>query len=288
MNLYCHVTVTQPRPISETSAPKFRTLPLQAMYRTRANCKLKFPWHHNSEPGSCAVLVSYRKIKLSLQELSHLSCWLQFSRIFDSYFQVVENFHFVPPAETHEHRGMSNTETAHQLYLYFHLSSNRVPAVERNQDILTSGSEVTGYKGRMGILTGAREHGNCFDQGIKCFCEIFWHEADNRLYSFNLKHDLTVGINCKINLTTYFACAQPQHGGGERAIVRINATQLWILFQGINWNCATSLSILVIIVNFSVTATCVFYLSWPLSWTSPWTFNCRNSDHKIADLEHVK
>jgi len=26
---------------------------------------------------------------------------------------------------------------------------------------------------------------------------------------------LTVGINYKINLTTYFACAYPQHGGGE-------------------------------------------------------------------------
>jgi len=86
---------------------------------------------------------------------------------------VVENSHFVPSADTHEHRGMPNTETAHHLYLYFHLSSNRVPGVGRNQDILTSGSEVTGYKRRMGILTGAREHGKCFDQGIKCFCEIF-------------------------------------------------------------------------------------------------------------------
>jgi len=45
--------------------------------------------------------------------------------------------------------------------------------VGRNQDILTSGSEATGYKRRMGIPTGAREHGNCFDQGIKWFCEIF-------------------------------------------------------------------------------------------------------------------
>jgi len=39
------------------------------------------------------------------------------------------------------------------------------------------------------------------------FARYFLHEADNRLYSFNLKHDLTVGINFKINLTTYFACA---------------------------------------------------------------------------------
>jgi len=29
--------------------------------------------------------------------------------------------------------------------------------------------------------------------------DIFGIEADNRLYSFNLKHDLTVGINYKIN-----------------------------------------------------------------------------------------
>jgi len=58
-------------------------------------------------------------------------------------------------------------------YTYFHLSSNSNPAVGRNQDILTSGSEATGYKRRMGIFSDAREHGNCFDQGIKCFCEIF-------------------------------------------------------------------------------------------------------------------
>jgi len=32
-------------------------------------------------------------------------------------FQVVANSHFVFPAETHEHRGMSNTDTAHQLCL---------------------------------------------------------------------------------------------------------------------------------------------------------------------------
>ena len=32
-------------------------------------------------------------------------------------FQVVANSHFVPPANTHEHRGMPNTETAPQLYL---------------------------------------------------------------------------------------------------------------------------------------------------------------------------
>jgi len=44
------------------------------------------------------------------------------------------------------------------------------------------------------------------------------------LYSFNLMHDLTVGINYKINLITYFACAYPQHGGGG-VIIRFNATK---------------------------------------------------------------
>jgi len=34
-----------------------------------------------------------------------------------------------------------------------------------------------------------------------------------------------VGINYKINLTTYFSCAYPQHGGGERVIIIINATK---------------------------------------------------------------
>ena len=32
-------------------------------------------------------------------------------------FQVVANSLFIPPADTHEHMGMPNTETAHQLYL---------------------------------------------------------------------------------------------------------------------------------------------------------------------------
>jgi len=45
------------------------------------------------------------------------------------------------------------------------------------------------------------------------------------LYLFNLKHDLTDGINYKIHLITYFACAYPQHGGGEEVIIRINATK---------------------------------------------------------------
>jgi len=36
---------------------------------------------------------------------------------------------------------------------------------------------------------------------------------------------LTVSINYKIDLITHFACAYPQHGGGEGAIIRINATK---------------------------------------------------------------
>jgi len=77
VNLCCHVTVTQWRPILELSAPKFRNLPLQAVERTCVNCKLKIAWHYNSEPNSCAVWLSYRKIKPPLQELNQLSCWLQ-------------------------------------------------------------------------------------------------------------------------------------------------------------------------------------------------------------------
>jgi len=45
------------------------------------------------------------------------------------------------------------------------------------------------------------------------------------LHSFNLKHDLTGGINFKINLIMYFAWAYRQHGDGERVIIRINATK---------------------------------------------------------------
>jgi len=45
------------------------------------------------------------------------------------------------------------------------------------------------------------------------------------LYSFDLKHDLTGGINYKINLIMYFAWAYPQHVDGERIIIRINATK---------------------------------------------------------------
>jgi len=121
VNICWHVTVTQWRSIWELSASKFRNLPLQAMQRTWVNCKLKIAWHNNSETALCAAWVSYRKIKLSLQELSQLSCWLQ---VFYKFlilcpnFHVVANSHIVPPADTHEHRGMPSTGTSHQLYLF--------------------------------------------------------------------------------------------------------------------------------------------------------------------------
>jgi len=57
-------------------------------------------------------------MKPSLQELSQFSCSLQVFYKFlvlSPNFQVVANSLFVPPADTQEHRGMPNTETAHQL-----------------------------------------------------------------------------------------------------------------------------------------------------------------------------
>ena len=53
---------------------------------------------------------------------------------------------------------------------------------DENEDILTLGSEVNGQKRRMGMLSGAQKHPNCFDQGIKCFARYFWLEAVIRLY----------------------------------------------------------------------------------------------------------
>jgi len=50
------------RPTVEQSARKFRNLPLQAKEQTWVNCKIITAWHQNSEPGSCAVWVSYRQI----------------------------------------------------------------------------------------------------------------------------------------------------------------------------------------------------------------------------------
>jgi len=37
-------------------------LPLQAKKRAQVICNLITAWHQNSEPGSCAVRVSYRLI----------------------------------------------------------------------------------------------------------------------------------------------------------------------------------------------------------------------------------
>jgi len=51
VNLCCHVTVTQWRPILELSAPKFRKLPLQAMQRTWVHGKLKIAWTRTVNPA---------------------------------------------------------------------------------------------------------------------------------------------------------------------------------------------------------------------------------------------
>jgi len=52
------------------------------------------------------------------------------------------------------------------------------------------------------MLTGAQKHVNFLIRLLKVFARYF--EADNRLFSVNLKHDLMVGINYKINLITHF------------------------------------------------------------------------------------
>ena len=117
------------------------------------------------------------------------------------------------------------------------------------------------------MLSGAQKHVNCFDQSIKCFCEIFLIWDGQPFFSVNVNHDLMVGINYKINVVMhyYLSCAYPQHGGDERVITR-KCNEYWLLFQDNN---ETALSILVINVNFSITATCVLYLSWLINWTSP-------------------
>jgi len=56
---------------------------------------------------------------------------------------VVANSLFVSSADTHEHRGCQ-TLKQRTSSTYFHSSSKTNPAVERNEDILTSGSEVIG------------------------------------------------------------------------------------------------------------------------------------------------
>jgi len=58
----CHVIVTQWRPTVKKSARKFDNLPPQAKGRIWVSCNLTTAWHQNSEPGSCAVWVSYHKI----------------------------------------------------------------------------------------------------------------------------------------------------------------------------------------------------------------------------------
>jgi len=92
------------------------------------------------------------------------------------------------------------------------------------------------------------------------FARYFLHEADNRLCSINLKHDLTVDINYKNNLITHFL-AHILNIAGVNEESQENGNKYWLLFKDINLNWAPALSILVINVNFSVTATCVFHLS---------------------------
>jgi len=89
---------------------------------------------------------------------------------------------------------------------------------------------------------------------------------------------LANGVNHKINLISYFA--YPRHGGVEGVTIRINASEHWLL-QDINWNCNCVEHTGHKCELFSY---CYmrFYLSWPINWTSPWTLNCRNSDHKVA------
>ena len=190
---------------------------------------------------------------------------------------MVANSHFVP-LRTPMNTGECQTLKHRTSYTYFHLSNSN-PAVGGNEDMLTSGSELNKWL--------KMSDGNA--QWCTKACKLFWSRYQMFLRDIFSMRRTTVCIHLiyKINLITYFAWAYPQHGGVEAVIIRVNASKYWLLFQD-NWSCGTSMSILVINVNFSVTATCVFYLSWPINWTSAWTFNCRNSDHTIAGIEHLR
>jgi len=56
-----------------------------------------------------------------------------------------------------------------------------------------------------------------------------------------------------------------------------------MLLQNSKYSCVTTLSILVI-VNFSVTATCSFVSLWPRNWAFH-GHDCRNAGHAIVNLE---
>jgi len=66
MKNWVHVIVAQQRPTIKQSARKLRNPPLQAKERTWVDWKLITAWIQNSEPGSCAVWVSYRQINCQL------------------------------------------------------------------------------------------------------------------------------------------------------------------------------------------------------------------------------
>jgi len=65
---YCYAIKTN----SRTTVRDFRNQPLQAKEGTWVNYKLITAWHYICEPDSCAVWVSYRQKKLSLQESNQL------------------------------------------------------------------------------------------------------------------------------------------------------------------------------------------------------------------------
>jgi len=63
------------------------------------NCKLSLHDTRSVNRGSGAVWLSYRQIKLSLQELGQLSCWLQISKKCLFSASVSSKCPFCPPAD---------------------------------------------------------------------------------------------------------------------------------------------------------------------------------------------
>jgi len=68
---------------------------------------------------------------------------------------------------------MPDTETAHPAITAFTHHQTGIWQWEENEEILTSGSELNGYKSRLGVFYGAQKHVNCFDQSFKCICKIY-------------------------------------------------------------------------------------------------------------------
>jgi len=75
--------------------------------------------------------------------------------------------------DAHEDRGNTEHCKSAPAITTFTYHQIVILQLEENGDILTSGSEVIGYKHRMGMLSGTQKHVICFEQGVKCFCEIF-------------------------------------------------------------------------------------------------------------------